>query len=102
MSLLSAVTTLSFEALGKNVAVIVVLGLVLYGVYGAIYRLYLSPIAHVPGPWLARLTFWNEFYYDVVLGGRYTFKISDYHEKYGLHSLDCHRWLPAESDAQGQ
>ena len=93
---------LSFEPSGKNLAGIAILGLVLYGVYGAVYRLYLSPVAHVPGPWLAKLTFWNEFYYDVVLGGRYTFKIGDYHEKYGLHSFACHQSFPAQSNAQGQ
>lgn len=54
-----------------------------YVVYGALYRIYLSPIAHIPGPLFARLTFWNEFYYDVVLGGKYTFEIKRYHDKYG-------------------
>ena len=27
-----------------------------YAIYGAIYRLYISPIAHIPGPKLAALT----------------------------------------------
>ncbi|KAL8699808.1 MAG: hypothetical protein Q9201_005793 [Fulgogasparrea decipioides] len=52
-------------------------------VYGAIWRLYMSPIARFPGPRLAALTLWNEFYYDVVLGGQYTWKIAEYHAKYG-------------------
>lgn len=56
---------------------------VLYTLYGALYRLYLSPLAKFPGPRLAALTFWNEFWYDVVRGGRYTWKIRDYHERYG-------------------
>ena len=60
--------------------------LLLYTIYGAFWRLYLSPVAHVPGPRFAALTFWNEFYYDVVLGGKYTFKIQEYHEKYGTKS----------------
>jgi hypothetical protein len=54
-----------------------------YPVYGAIWRLYFSPVAKFPGPWFAALTFWNEFYYDVLLGGKYTFKIAEYHERYG-------------------
>lgn len=58
-------------------------GLVLYTIYGALWRLYLSPVAHISGPPFAILTFWNEFYYDVVLGGKYTWKISEYHERYG-------------------
>lgn len=54
-----------------------------YVVYLAITRLYLSPVASIPGPRLAVLTFWYEFYYDVVLGGQYTWKIADLHEQYG-------------------
>lgn len=57
----------------------------LYTLYGAVWRLYLSPIAKFPGPWFAALTFWNEFYYDVWLGGKYTWKIAEYHEKYGTN-----------------
>ena len=36
----------------------------LYVVYGAIWRIYYSPIAHIPGPRLAALTFWNEVYME--------------------------------------
>ena len=61
----------------------IVAAVVLYTVYGAIWRLYLSPIAHFPGPRFAALTFWNEFYYDVWLGGKYTWKIAEYHRRYG-------------------
>ena len=68
---------------GLSVGLIVVIALIAYTLYGAFWRLFLSPIAHIPGPWFARLTFWNEFYYDVVLGGQYTWKIADYHAKYG-------------------
>ena len=66
------------------VAVILSLvGVFTYVVYGAIWRLYWSPLAHFPGPKIAALTFWNEFYYDVVLGGKYEWKITDYHRRYG-------------------
>ena len=51
--------------------------------YGAIWRLFLSPIASFPGPKFAALTLWNEFYYDVVLAGQYTRKLEDYHRQYG-------------------
>ena len=53
--------------------------------YGAIWRLILSPIAQIPGPKFAALTFWNEFYYDVILGGQYTWKLEEYHRQYGRH-----------------
>ena len=49
----------------------------------AIYRLYFSPIARFPGPKLAALTFWYEFYYDVIKRGKYTWEIGKMHEKYG-------------------
>lgn len=54
-----------------------------YTLYGVIYRLYLSPVASIPGPKLAALTFWYEFYYDVIRHGRYTWKIAELHKQYG-------------------
>ena len=61
----------------------------LYIVSGAIYRLYFSPIAKFPGPKLAALTLWYEFYYDVIKKGRYAWEIKKMHEKYGsLHPFN--------------
>ncbi|KAF1844200.1 cytochrome P450 [Cucurbitaria berberidis CBS 394.84] len=57
--------------------------LVLYALYGAIWRLYLSPIANFPGSKAAAVTFWYEFYYDVVKGGAYVYEIERMHERYG-------------------
>ena len=62
---------------------IIAIGLIAYTLYGAIWRMYISPVAHIPGPRFAALTFWNEFYYDVILGGKYTWKLLEYHKKYG-------------------
>lgn len=73
------------ESLTSLCLLVLNIGLVFYMLYGAIWRLYLSPIAHIPGPRFAVLTFWNEFYYDVVLGGKYTWKLLEYHEKYGMN-----------------
>jgi hypothetical protein len=68
----------------KNSPVLFGLGIiVLYLVLGAIYRLYFSPIAKFPGPKLAAVTLWYEFYYDIILRGQYTFKVRDLHVKYG-------------------
>ncbi|RAO73882.1 uncharacterized protein BHQ10_009894 [Talaromyces amestolkiae] len=50
---------------------------------GAIRRLYFHPLAHIPGPRLAALTWWYEFYYDVVQPGQYVFHIQKLHKKYG-------------------
>lgn len=54
-----------------------------YGLGLAIYRLCFSPIAGFPGPKLAALPLWYEFYYDVVRGGRYWAKINELHDRYG-------------------
>lgn len=66
-----------------SAACVFVAGILAYTVYAAIWRLYFSPIAHVPGPRFAALTFWYEAYYDIILGGIYTWKIAEYHKAYG-------------------
>lgn len=48
-----------------------------------VQRVYLSPLASIPGPKLATATFWYEFYYDVVKKGRYFEEIRKMHQKYG-------------------
>lgn len=65
--------------------------LTLYGVFLLLaylvvlscYRLVFSPLAKFPGPKLAALTLWYEFYYDVIKRGQYLFEIRDMHERYG-------------------
>ncbi|KAK5631718.1 hypothetical protein RRF57_007432 [Xylaria bambusicola] len=50
------------------------------------YRVWFHPLASVPGPRLAGLTYWYESYYELLhrgLGGQYTFKIQRLHEEYG-------------------
>jgi hypothetical protein len=61
--------------------------LVLLAVYTVITRLYLSPLAKVPGPKLAALTYLYEWYYDIVQQGRFPFKVRDLHEKYGMQRM---------------
>ncbi|KAI0905938.1 cytochrome P450 [Ustulina deusta] len=60
-----------------------ILALLAYALYTAIWRAYLSPLAHIPGPRLAALTRLYEMYYDAWLGGQYTFKIMELHKEYG-------------------
>ncbi|KAK8041782.1 Cytochrome p450 [Apiospora rasikravindrae] len=55
----------------------------IYALGLAVYRLCLGPVAGFPGPRLAALSFWYEFYYDVVCGGRYWVKINELHDRYG-------------------
>ena len=56
---------------------------VIYAVSVGVSRIWFSPISHIPGPKLAALTLLYEFYYDIILGGQYTFKIIEMHKKYG-------------------
>jgi cytochrome P450 len=55
----------------------------LYIISLGIYRLFLSPLAKIPGPRLAALTYWYEFYYECILPGRFLWKIKELHAQYG-------------------
>ncbi len=58
-------------------------GPLLYGIWLTIERLYLSPIAHFPGPKIAALTSWYEAYFDLVKTGQYYKQIWKLHQIYG-------------------
>lgn len=51
----------------------------------AIYRVWFSPLAGVPGPKLAALTGWVEAYYELLSGsgGQFLFEYRRWHSKYG-------------------
>ncbi|KAI1266611.1 cytochrome P450 [Xylariaceae sp. FL1019] len=57
--------------------------LLAYVGYLFLWRWHLSPLARVPGPKLAALTYWYECYYDIVKPAQYAFKIKALHERYG-------------------
>lgn len=69
--------------MGLPLGTIVAISVTLYMIGGIIYRLYFSPIAKFPGPKLAGLTGWYEFYYDAILQGKYIFEIEKMHQLYG-------------------
>ncbi|KIX08918.1 uncharacterized protein Z518_03575 [Rhinocladiella mackenziei CBS 650.93] len=48
-----------------------------------IYRLLFHPLARFPGPKLAGISYWYEYYYDVSKKGRFIWKIMELHERYG-------------------
>ncbi|KAF4636899.1 hypothetical protein G7Y89_g1175 [Cudoniella acicularis] len=66
-----------------QVAETVVVLAILLTVAGAIRRLYFHPLAHIPGPNLAALTWWYEVYFDIIQPGQYVFKIQELHKQYG-------------------
>lgn len=75
------------EFFGVAWPILAIVTTTVYIVSGAVYRLYLSPLSKFPGPKLAALTLWYEFYYDVIKNGRYLWEIEKMHEKYGLFLL---------------
>lgn len=72
------------ERLISHVTILnIVVALALYYSSLVFYRLYLHPLAKFPGPKLAAVSRWYEGYYDLILGGKYTWKIQEMHKKYG-------------------
>lgn len=57
-----------------------------YTIFLTVYRLYFSPISHIPGPKLAAATWWYEFYYQVIKGGQFFKEVARLHEQYGKDS----------------
>ena len=55
----------------------------LYIIGVVIYRSYLHPLAKIPGPRLAALTFLPEFYYNYLNDGSFLWKIKEWHDRYG-------------------
>ena len=55
-----------------------------YIVYAVISRVFLSHLRSIPGPKLAAITSWYEFYFDAIQPGRFVWKIKDLHSEYGL------------------
>lgn len=49
----------------------------------SIYRLWLHPLANIPGPKLCAITGWYEVFWDIMVGGQFTFKIEKWHKAYG-------------------
>lgn len=49
----------------------------------AIQRAYFHPLSHIPGPWLAKVSYWAEFYHDCLAEG-YVKVYPKLHAKYGI------------------
>ena len=77
-------TVAKMEFLSINSLLLALVAVSVHCISLAVYRLYLSPLAKFPGPKLAAVTLWYEFYYDVIKRGRYTWQIAKLHERYGV------------------
>jgi len=69
----------------SQAAILILFLYFLYGISLAIYRLWLSPLSKFPGPKLAALTLWYEFYFDVIKRGKFAWEIKRMHEVYGAY-----------------
>jgi hypothetical protein len=56
---------------------------VAYTIIVVAHRLFFSPLAKFPGPKIAAITTWYEFYHDYFRRGKYVFKIKEMHDQYG-------------------
>jgi hypothetical protein len=56
---------------------------ILYSIIVMIYRLTLHPLAKFPGPFLCRISWYYEIYYEAILGGKLLERLPALHENYG-------------------
>jgi hypothetical protein len=63
--------------------VLAAFSLSLWLLYGVVYNLFFSPLAKFPGPKLAAITPWYEFYWDGIKPGQYYFRIEKMHKEFG-------------------
>ncbi|KAF2664973.1 cytochrome P450 [Microthyrium microscopicum] len=61
----------------------VCLFLVAFPIVTTLYSYMTSPIRNIPGPRLAALTRWYEFYYNAIKSFQYAQKVAELHEQYG-------------------
>lgn len=59
----------------------------IWGIGLVIYRFHFHPLAKFPGPKLAIATYWYEFYFDVIRGAKYTWKLYELHDQYGTKDI---------------
>lgn len=59
------------------------ISILIYWITLAVYRLFFHKLSAFPGPKLAALSKWYEFYFDVYLGGKFVFKLDELHKQYG-------------------
>ena len=59
------------------------LGVGIFQILKIVYRLYLHPLRHIPGPKLAAITHFYDFYYNIYHKGTFIFQIEELHKVYG-------------------
>ena len=61
----------------------------LYWTGQIIYRLTLHPLARFPGPFLCRISYLQQCYYEAILDGKFLERLPEYHRKYGKLLSSC-------------
>jgi len=74
---------MELPTIGNAVMIAGISSVVVYCTFGALYRLYFHPLAEFPGPWLAKVTGWDEFYHDIICRGEFIWHIQKLHDQYG-------------------
>ncbi|KAI1504778.1 cytochrome P450 [Biscogniauxia marginata] len=67
----------------RQVIGLLAIGYATWGVCVGLYRVTLHPLAKIPGPKLAAMSYWYDIYYEIILGGQYFKRIKDMHREYG-------------------
>lgn len=60
-------------------------GLLAYILITAIYRLFFHPLRNIPGPRLAAITSYYEFYFNVIKRGTFVWHLEGLHDTYGRY-----------------
>lgn len=76
-------TDRAFTSLTWNLFISLSLPGLLYFVILCVRRVYFHPLSQFPGPRLAALSRWYEFYFDIIKGGTFSKQFPALHQKYG-------------------
>ena len=71
---------------GTSLPVLLTAAFILYRLGIVVYRLFLHPLAKFPGPKIAGVTSLYEAYYEILLNGQYSKKISELHDIHGEYA----------------
>lgn len=72
-----------FTSVTWNLFISLFLPGLLYLVIVCVRRVYFHPLSQFPGPRLAAVTRWYEFYFDIIKGGIFSKQFPALHQKYG-------------------
>lgn len=78
------------------------LGIFVWYTAVVIYRINFHPLAHIPGPFLARATHLYSFYFNGILDGKLYLQIDKLHEAYGMSRCFVHSWYTYKYESRSR